>query len=393
MKLNDLSCSLFATLPLFIAPALGDGPFSGDPPDAHHPWAVHDPNRPQPRRVEPGTFSSQRTPDKPPSDAIVLFDGSQASIDANWEPARKPKNAKRWREVGGALQCTPGAGDLQTKTRFADCQLHVEWAAPTKIVGKSQGRGNSGVFLMGETEVQVLDNYDNPSYPDGSAGALYGVSPPMANPLRPPGQWQTCDIVFRRPVYRDGKEIDGGYVTVFINGVLVQDHTPLEGGGGHRKRSKPRPFVDRGPLRLQDHGNPIRYRNIWYRPLLPRSIEGGTDGRLTREAALAKRQQIAASIRADAARREGTAKMYRLFESLCYAPHAESLQAATTMSVAYVAELGAAGKRALEKRKGEVMKARRAFDYLVKHELVPSDFAAKTAVDAIIEAQGWNKKK
>ncbi len=392
MKLCYFPSSLLLTLPVLLTPVLADGPFYGDPPDAHHPWGVHDMNRPQPKRVEAGTFSSQETPGKPPSDAVVLFDGTAASLD-NWEPGGKPKDDKRWVEVDGALQCTPGAGTLQTKAQFADCQLHVEWAAPTEIVGKSQGRGNSGVFLMGEVEVQVLDNYNNPSYPDGMAGSVYGVNPPMANPLFAPGVWQTYDITFRRPIFKDGVEVDPGYLTVFINGVLVQDHTPLEGGGGHRGRSKSRPFKESGPLQLQDHGNPIRYRNIWYRPLPPRAIEGGTDGRLTLEAALAKRQETATVIRRDAESKTGTDKMYRLFESLCYAPHVQTLQTATAMSAEYVASLQKASKEDLEKRKGEVMQARQAFDYLVKHEFVPADFAAKGAVDALIEAQGWNEKK
>lgn len=392
MKLLHRSSFLLLAGSFFISPVIADGPFYGDPPDAHHPWGVHDSNRPQPKIVTPGTFSSQATPGQPPSDAIVLFDGTEASL-ANWEPGGKPKDNKRWVAIGGALQCTPGAGTLQTKAHFGDCQLHVEWAAPTEIKGRSQGRSNSGVFLMGETEVQVLDNYNNPSYPDGMAGSIYGVNPPMANPLRAPGEWQTYDIIFRRPVFKDGKEVDPGHLTVFVNGVLVQDATPLEGGGGHRGRSKSRPFREKGPLQLQDHGNPIRFRNIWYRPLPPRAVEGGTDGRLTQEAALKKRQEIAASIRKDAETKEGTEKMYRLLESLCYAPHAESLQAATAMSDVYVTDLKtAAAAKTLEPRKGEVMQARQAFDYLVKHEFVPADFAGKKAIDALIELQGWNKK-
>jgi hypothetical protein len=390
--MKSFSLSLLATLPYLIAPAIADGPFYGDPPDANHPWGVHDHNRPQPKRVVAGTFSSQETPGKPPSDAVVLFDGTEASM-SNWQPDGKPKDDKRWAFVDGALQCTPGAGTIRTTEEFGECQLHIEWSAPTEVKGNSQGRGNSGVFFMGEFEVQVLDNYNNPSYADGMAGSIYGVNPPMANSLRAPGEWQMYDIVFRRPIYKDGKEIDPGHVTVFINGVLVQDSTPLEGGGGHRGRSKSRSFKEKGALQLQDHGNTTRFRNIWYRPLPKRSIEGGTDGRLTEAAAIAKRQEIAASIRKDAASKEGNDKMYRLFESLCYAPHAESLNAATAMSAAYVADLKGADKDALEKRKGEIMQARQAYNYLVQHQFVPAEFAAKPAVEAIIEAAGWNKKK
>ena len=198
------------------------------------------------------------------------------------------------------MECVPGSGYVRTKAKIGDCQLHVEWAAPTKAEGESQGRGNSGVFLMGLVEVQVLDNYNNPTYADGFAASVYGVNPPMANALRAPGQFQTYDIVFRRPIYKDGQPVDPGYVTVFENGVLVQDHTRLEGGTGHMARSKPGPFPEAGPLKLQDHGNPVRYRNIWYRPLPPRAIEGGTDGYLTTEATMAKRKEIAAMLRQQA---------------------------------------------------------------------------------------------
>ena len=220
------------------------------------------------------------------------------------------------------MECVPHSGYIRTREKLGDCQLHVEWAAPSRVEGESQGRGNSGVFLMGLVEVQVLDNYDNPTYADGFAGSVYGQTPPLANALLPPGQFQTYDIVFRRPIYKDGKELDPGYVTVFENGVLVQDHARLEGPTGHMARSKPGPFPEAGPLKLQDHGNPVRFRNIWYRPLPPRVIEGGTDGYLSAEAAQAKREQIAAMIRADAEKLADPAnpvpQMVRLAESLVY---------------------------------------------------------------------------
>ena len=213
--------------------------FYGDAPDDHHPWAIHDHNRPQPKLVTPGTFSSPEQPGKPPSDAIVLFDGSDLS---KWEADEGEGVPTKWVIKDGAMECVPKSGFIRTREKFGDCQLHVEWAAPSKVEGHSQGRGNSGVFLMGLVEVQVLDNYDNPTYADGFAGAVYGVNPPFANALRPPGEWQVYDIVFRRPVYKNGQELDPGCVTVFENGVLVQDHTRLEGPTGHMARSKPGPF-------------------------------------------------------------------------------------------------------------------------------------------------------
>lgn len=245
-------------------------PFSGDAPDKHHPWAVHDRNRPQPLRVEPGTFSTASQPGKPPSDAIVLFDGTAASL-AKWESDPKPGQPAaptKWIVKDGALECVPKSGYIRTKEEFGDCQLHIEWAAPTKVEGNSQGRGNSGVFLMGLAEVQVLDNYNNATYADGFAGSVYGINPPLANALRAPGEFQVYDIVFRRPILKDGKVIDPGHITVFCNGVLVQDATPLEGPGGHMKRSVPVAFPAKGPLKLQDHGNPVRFRNIWYLSLI-----------------------------------------------------------------------------------------------------------------------------
>src|SRR5687767_13358815 len=250
--------ALLASTSFGATPAPNVPPFYGDAPDQHHPWAIHDRNRPQPKRVEPGTFSTADQPGKPPSDAIVLFDGTEASI-AKWEADTKPgePNAPtKWVVKDGALECVPKSGYIRTKEKFGDCQLHVEWAAPKNVQGVSQGRGNSGIFLMGLAEVQVLDNYNNPTYADGFAASVYGINPPLANPLHPPGEFQVIDIIFRRPIYRGDKMVDPGYLTVFCNGVLVQDHTPLEGPGGHLRRSVPRPFPEKGPLKLQDHGNP-----------------------------------------------------------------------------------------------------------------------------------------
>jgi len=365
--------------------------FYGDPPDDNHPWAVHDHNRPQPPRVEPSP-----KPGGAPSDAIVLFSG--ADFKENWLATRKPVGPARWDVVdGNILQCKPGTGDIVTKEHFGDCQLHIEWSAPTEVKGNGQGRGNSGVFFMGMTEVQVLDNFNNPTYADGFAGSVYGVNPPMANALNKPGEFNSYDIVFRRPIFKDGKEVDPGHVTVFCNGVLLQDATPLEGGGGHKGRSKPRAFPETGPLKLQDHGNTTRFRNIWIRPLPPRSIEGGTDGKLTPEATTAKRKEIAAEIRLDARKlldlgSEKSGAM-RLFESLVYENDDAARAEATELAEKGMAELQKVPAAELESVKGEVLKVRNDFNYLVKHKILPADFGPKKVVDGIIEKQGWNKKK
>lgn len=365
--------------------------FYGDAPDANHPWAIHDRNRPQPPLVTPGTFSSQEQPGKPPSDAIVLFDGTEASL-ANWSSDKDVNQPTKWIVRDGAFECVPKSGYVRTKQEWGDCQLHVEWSAPAKVEGNSQGRGNSGIFPMGQVEVQVLDNYDNPTYADGFASSVYGVNPPFANALQPPGKWQVYDIVFRRPVYKDGKEVDGGYLTVFVNGVLTQDHTPIEGGGGHMGRSKPHPFPEKGPLKLQDHGNPVRYRNIWYRPLPARSVEGGTNGFLTPEATTAKRNEIAKGIREKAAKATGNEQLFLQLESLAYEAEAATVKSADQLAADFVKAVKAVPADKLESKKGEVMQLNRAYEYLIKFKALPADNAIKADLGKIIKDNGWDKK-
>lgn len=365
--------------------------FYGDAPDDHHPWAVHDGNRPQPPIVTPGTFSTPAQPGKPPSDAIVLFDGTDLS---KWQDNKG--NPIKWLLKEGFMEVLPGSGEIRSKEEFGDCQLHVEWAAPKEVKGDSQGRGNSGVFLCGGIEIQVLDCYNNPTYADGTAGAYYGVNPPLVNAVRPPGEWQVYDIVFRRPVYKDGKVLDPGYVTVFVNGVLVQDHTPLEGPGGHMGRSKPGPFPAKGPLRLQDHGNPMRFRNIWYRPLPLRAVEGGTDGYLSTEATMAKRKEIAATVRADAEKLRNPAnplpEMLRLMESLQYEADPAAVKRVEEMASQYVANLKALPADKLNAKRDEARSVRDAFRYLVRWKALPDTFAPKVALDGLIKEQGWDKR-
>jgi hypothetical protein len=384
---GTLLCSISSS------PAAPTGPvFYGDPPDEHHPWAVHDRNRPQPKVITPGTFSSPEQAGKPPSDAIILFDGTDLS---KWEGDRGAP--AKWIVKDGYMEVKPGSGEIRTKERFGDCQLHLEWAPPREVKGDSQGRGNSGVFLPGGLEIQVLDSYNNPTYADGAAGAYYGINPPMANPLHPPGEFQVYDIVFRRPVYRDGKALDPGYVTVFLNGVLVQDHTPLEGPGGHMSRTKPGPFPEQGPLRLQDHGNSTRFRNIWYRELPPRPAEGGTDGYLTAEATVAKRKEIAASIREDAEKLNNPAnplpQMLRLLESLVYEKDPATEEKTGQMAAQYVANLKQLPADKLASKKDEVRQLRDVFDYLTRFKILPATFAPKAELAAMIKEQGWDKKR
>ena len=383
-----LAASFLLALPVFGA---SSGPrFYGDAPDDHHPWAVHDGNRPQPPRVVPGEFSSQAQAGRPPADAIVLFDGKDLSAWQTDKGAAAP-----WRVADGFMEVVPRTGGIQTRERFGDCQLHIEWAPPAKVEGSSQGRGNSGVFLMGRLEIQVLDSYDNITYADGHAGSYYGINPPLALPLNPPGKWQVYDIVFRRPIYRDGKVLDPGYVTVFLNGVLVQDHTPLEGSGGHMGRTKPGPFPEKGPLSLQDHGNTTRFRNIWYRPLPARPADGGTDGWLTTEATRAKRAAIAADIRADAATLGDNPReqMLRLFESLVYQPDPSTLKRASELAADYVARLKQLPPAELATKKDEVKGQVDVFSYLAKSGVIVADFPPQVALKQMIKDQGWDKRQ
>ncbi len=220
-------------------------------------WKVHDDTRPRPPVVTPGD-----APGKPPSDAVVLFDGTNLSA---WKNAKGGPAA--WKVENGYMEVVKGAGNISTIEEFGDSQLHIEWRAPSPPQSNSQGRGNSGVFLMGRYEIQVLDCFENLTYADGQASALYGQMPPLVNACRKPGEWQTYDIVYTAPRFKDGKIDVPGSVTVFHNGVVTQNHTLIQGKTMHRVVPEIEVHGPRGPLELQDHGNPVRYRNIWIRPL------------------------------------------------------------------------------------------------------------------------------
>lgn len=224
------------------------------------PWHVHDGNRPQPRIVTPGSFSAGATP---PSDAIVLFDGT--SLDG-WESI-KDSGPAPWKVEQGYMEVVPKSGNIRTKALLGDCQLHLEWTPPTVIEGSSQGRGNSGIFMLGLYEIQVLDNYNNPTYADGTCGAIYGQYPPLVNACRPPGEWTTYDIIWESPRFDGEALVKPAYATVIINGLVVHHRVELMSHTGHRDVYQYRAHPAEGPLMLQDHNNPCRFRNIWYRPL------------------------------------------------------------------------------------------------------------------------------
>lgn len=219
-------------------------------------WRVHDRARPVPPVVAPGLLAAA----PPPADALVLFDGSGLGAwkggegDAGW------KLEADFMEVNGT-------GDIETREHFGDLQLHLEWAAPTVIEGDSQHRGNSGVFLMGRYEVQILDSFENQSYADGQAAALYGQRPPDVNACRAPGEWQSYDILFRAPVFEGDQLASPGVVTVIHNGLVVHHAIEFLGATAHRAVASYAPHGPEGPIKLQDHGNPIRFRNVWVRRL------------------------------------------------------------------------------------------------------------------------------
>ncbi len=228
-------------------------------------WHVHDGERPQPKVITPGEFSTQEKVGTAPSDAVVLFDGKDLS---QWRQG-SGKDAP-WKVENGYIEVVPKSGDIFTKGEFGpDVQLHIEFATPPPV-GDGQGRGNSGVFLFGRYEIQVLDCYNNPTYPDGQATAIYGQTPPLVNASRKPGEWQVYDIIFDGPRFNaDGTVAKPAVATILHNGVVTQNHTIVTGETPHRNVGKYNKHGEKGPIKLQDHGNPMRFRNIWIRELKP----------------------------------------------------------------------------------------------------------------------------
>lgn len=227
-------------------------------------WHVHDPDRPYPRVVTPGA-----RPGAAPSDAVILFDGKDLS---KWmQRGRGADRGKtvdaKWKVENGYFEVVDGTGDLITRDRFGDCQLHIEWASPAVVSGTSQSRGNSGVLLMSRYEIQVLDSYENATYADGEAGAIYGQWPPLVNAMRKPGEWETYDIVFEAPRFEGGKLVKPAYQTVFLNGVLLHNRKEVIGRMAYRQVGTYAPHAAEEPLSLQDHHDAVRYRNVWIRAI------------------------------------------------------------------------------------------------------------------------------
>jgi hypothetical protein len=248
---------------LFAADDTGDDKrgYNDTPQLPNQKWKVHDMNRPRPVKV-------QARPGSPPSDAIILFDGRDLS---QWVTRGRlgQTSDPKWKVVDGAIEIVPRMGRLQTKQAFGDIQLHVEWMIPKGTEGEGQGRGNSGIELMGRYEIQVLESEKNLTYADGQAASIYGQWPPLVNASRPEGEWNVYDIFFEAPKFEGDKLIEPAYVTVIHNGVLVHHRQAILGRAIHRRVASYSAHGPEEPLSLQDHGRPVRYRNIWVRKLKP----------------------------------------------------------------------------------------------------------------------------
>ena len=344
----------------------------GDTPDTKHAWSVHDLNRPNPAKVEPAATCGGA-----PSDAVVLFDGTKASFEKNW--CDKDGKLSLWK-LGkeGDFYCEPGwvnGGAIFTRTKFGDCQLHLEYRheADLGLVPKNgaQMHGNSGVFLMNNYEIQVLESYGtnpadmkNPNYADGQAGAVYAENPPMVNPARKPGEWQVYDIVFHQPVWEGDKLLHPGSVTVIFNGVVVQDHWEMEGLTTHCRRRPLAAHAKTGPLSFQDHGCTVHFRNIWYRPL-PSRWDNKTHSSMSADpaAVMALRRETAKALFAKIKdpKAVDVATLKALGEVISYANEGE-------YRTAFDACLAAAKEKFDDKAKAD---ANKALDVLVRNKVLP----------------------
>ena len=358
----------------------------GDTPNATHAWSVHDMNRPRPPVI-------QAEPGKPPSDAIVLFDGT--SLDA-WCMGRDEAPCK-WKVVDGAMEATRGTGEVRTKQSFGDCQLHIEWASPAEVKGDGQGRGNSGVFLMGQHEVQVLDCYNNETYADGQTGSVYGETPPLVNACRKPGEFQTYDIIFHQPIWEGTVMKHPGTVTVLHNGVLIQDHWEFEGTATHKVR-KPltSKYAEKLPLRLQDHGNPVRYRNIWIREIPSRYSNTTHGGPGVKEAdVMALRKETAAklekNVKWDNPNKVETLR--QVMEVVSYEKTPARMEPFMKLADEYLASLAGLDAAGLKNKKGEIIDLRNDTKVLISNGVFDTTCKFYTALQKIIDEQKFEKKR
>ena len=370
--MKKIGLMMFAAAPVAVFAGI-----YGDTPDAKHAWAVHDWNRPKPAKVFVDAAGV-------PSDAIVLFDGTKESFEKNWCDAKG--ETSQWSlSDEGYFYTKPdwkNGGGIFTREQFGDCQLHVEYRHDPDQLFKDKGpqmRGNSGVFLMGPNygyEVQVLESFytskemegqegyvDN--YADGQAGSVYAENPPLVNPANKPGEWQKYDIVFHQPVWKDGQMVHPGSMTVFFNGVLVQDHWELEGETTHCKRRPCKEHATKGPLHFQDHGCVVQFRNVWIRPLASRWDN------------LTHSNMSACPKKVMELRRETAAKLYAKIADPTAATAANIAALAEVISYANEGAYCAAFWRALEQYRAkpgeekEVKDVNKALDVLIRNNVIP----------------------
>jgi len=258
MRMNVLNRRLVVLIAGFAGLALMAGVGHGADRDDVRAHEIHSKQRPTPPKVDPGPYPG---PQPAPSDAVVLFDGTDLD---HWQ--HRDGSAAEWLVQDGVMEVKPKTGYVRTKQRFGDCQLHIEFRTVPDSDRQGQAKSNSGVFFGELYEIQVLDTYRNSTYADGMAGAIYGQYPPLVNASRAPGEWQSYDIIYDRARFEDGEVVEPTHLTVFHNGVLIQNHEKLSGPTAWKKRP---PYKPHGklPIELQDHGSRVQFKNIWVREL------------------------------------------------------------------------------------------------------------------------------
>lgn len=373
----------------------------GDTPDAKHAWSVHDRNRPNPVKISADAGSV-------PSDAIVLFDGTKESFEKNW--CDKNGKPSRW-SLGkeGDFYSVPGwknGGNIFTRRSFGDCQLHIEFRHPREggIVPSSRGaqmHGNSGVFLMNKYEVQVLESFGtnpadmkNPNYADGQAGAIYAQNPPMVNPARRPGEWQTYDIIFHQPVWNGKKLLHPASITVLFNGVVVQDHWEMDRFTTYKVRTPVTPHKDKLPISLQDHGCRVHYRNIWIREIPSRYANRTHGGPGVDEKEVMKlRRETAAKLYAQIAKpiKPTIENMQALGEVISYAREGEYEKAWMDTAMKFHDVLDKMSDDEWKSQKKALLSLRNALDTLIRNGVVTPKCGTRSRINAAAHRLGWKK--